>query len=67
VLGEFKVVMPTQLPRRLPPRREVDHAIELEIGAKPPAFPPYCMAPPELKEPKRQLKELLNVGDIRPA
>ena len=32
VLGEFKDVMPAELPKRLPPRREVDHAIELEVG-----------------------------------
>jgi len=33
VLEEFKDVMPVELPKRLPPRREVDHAIELEPGA----------------------------------
>ena len=32
VLEEFKDVMPAELPKRLPPRREVDHAIELEPG-----------------------------------
>ena len=40
VLGEFKDVMPVELPKRLPPRREVDHAIELESRVKPPAFAP---------------------------
>ena len=35
VLGEFKDVMPSELPKRLPPRREEDHKIELEPGAKP--------------------------------
>lgn len=49
VLEEFKDVMPTELPKKLPPRREVDHAIELELGAKPPAFAPYRMAPRSLK------------------
>ncbi|GJW18357.1 putative nucleotidyltransferase, ribonuclease H, partial [Tanacetum coccineum] len=33
VLEDFKDVMPKELPKKLPPRREVDHAIELEIGA----------------------------------
>nr|CAD1829976.1 unnamed protein product [Ananas comosus var. bracteatus] len=56
-----------ELPKRLPPRREVDHAIELEPGAKPPAKAPYRMAPPELEELQRQLKDLLDVGFIRPS
>ena len=67
VLDEFKDVMPTELPKRLPPRREVGHAIELEQGAKPPAFVPYRMAPLELKELRWQWKELLDVGYIRPS
>jgi len=67
VLKKFEDVMPTELPKRLPPRREVDHAIELELGAKPPAFTPYRMAPPEFKELRRQLKELLDAGYIRPS
>lgn len=59
--------MPPQLPKRLPPRREVDHKIELEPGAKPPAKAPYRMAPPELEELKKQLKELLDAGYIQPS
>jgi len=58
--------MPVELPNRLPPKREVDHAIQLEPGAKPPAFTPYRMAPPELEELKRQLKELLD-GRLHPS
>jgi len=50
VLEEFKDVVPAVLPKRLPPRREVDHAIELELGAKPPTFSPYRMAPLKLEE-----------------
>nr|CAD1821581.1 unnamed protein product [Ananas comosus var. bracteatus] len=67
VLGEFEDVMPQELPKKLPPRREVDHAIELKPGAKPPAKAPYCMAPPELEELQRQLKDLLDAGFIRPS
>lgn len=51
--------MPKELPKKRPPRREVDHMIELEPGAKSPAKAPYRMAPPELEELKKQLKELL--------
>ncbi|XP_070015267.1 uncharacterized protein [Nicotiana sylvestris] len=53
LLEENKDVMPEELPKHLPPRREVDHKIELELGAKPPAFSPYRMAPPELEELKK--------------
>ena len=48
VLNEFKDVMPPELPKKLPPRREEDHKIELEPGAKPPAMGPYRMAPPRV-------------------
>ena len=67
VLDEFKEVMPPELPKRLPPRREEDHKIELELRAKPPAMGPYRMAPPELVELRRQLKELLDAGFIQPS
>ena len=67
VLDEFKDVMPPELPKKLPPRREEDHKIELEPGAKPLAMGPYRMAPPELEELRRQLKELLDAGFIQPS
>ncbi|KAI3453949.1 hypothetical protein Pfo_010612 [Paulownia fortunei] len=67
VLEENKDVMPNELPKKLPPRREVDHKIELESGTKPPAMAPYRMAPPKLEELRRQLTELLDTGRIRPS
>ncbi|GJT67300.1 hypothetical protein Tco_1018780 [Tanacetum coccineum] len=39
VLDVFKDVMPKDLPKKLPPRREVDHNIELETGSKLPPKP----------------------------
>nr|GEV45824.1 hypothetical protein [Tanacetum cinerariifolium] len=39
VLDEFKDVMPEEFPKKLPPRREVDHTIELETSSKPPLNP----------------------------
>nr|GEY21288.1 reverse transcriptase [Tanacetum cinerariifolium] len=48
VLDEFEDVMPKEFPKKLPPRRKVDHTIELESGSKPPAKAPYRMSPPEL-------------------
>ena len=67
VLQKNSDVMTEELPKTLPPRREVDHMIELEAGAKPPALAPYRMAPPELEELRKQLKELLEAGHIRPS
>ncbi|XP_068658021.1 uncharacterized protein [Aristolochia californica] len=67
VLSEFKDVMPPELPKRLPPRREVNHQIELEPGSRPPALAPYRMSPPELEELRRQLRELMDAGFIRPS
>ncbi|KAL6185543.1 hypothetical protein ACLB2K_041675 [Fragaria x ananassa] len=46
VLKEFKDVSPTELPKKLLPRREIDHEIELEPSTKPPVMGTYRMAPP---------------------
>ncbi|GJX16759.1 RNA-directed DNA polymerase, eukaryota [Tanacetum coccineum] len=67
VLEEFKDMIPKELPKKLPPRREVDHTIELETGSKPLAKAPYQMSPPELEELRKQLKELMDAGYIRPS
>lgn len=65
VLNEFKDVMQSELSKKLPSRKEVDHTIELEFGAKPSVKAPYHMSPPELEELKRHLKELLDVDFIQ--
>ncbi|KAL5544705.1 hypothetical protein UlMin_008489 [Ulmus minor] len=67
VLRGYADIMPDQLPKSLPPRRAVDHEIELLLGSKPPAKSPYRMAPPELEELRKQLNELLAGGFIRPS
>lgn len=67
VLEEFEDVMPPQLPKGLPPRRHIDHSIELMPGARPPAKAPYRMAPSELTELRKQLEELLDAGLIQPS
>lgn len=67
VLHEYKEVMSPELPKKLPPRRKVDHKIVLEPSTTPPAKAPYRMAPPELKELRRQLKDLLDAGYIQPS
>ena len=67
VLEENKDVMSDELSKTLPPRREVGHNIDLEVGAKLPAHPLYHMAPPELEELRKKLKEILEVVQIRPS
>jgi len=67
VLYRYANLMPEELSKVLPPRRAFDHHIELELGKKPPAKTPYHLSRPELEELKNQLKELVDVGFIRPS
>ena len=50
ILKEFRDIMPSNFPKELPPRRPIDHKIELMPGSKPPAQVPYQMAPTKLLE-----------------
>jgi hypothetical protein len=67
LLAEFADVFPDQLPSELPPRRDVDHRIELTQNSPPAARGMYRMSPGELDELKAQLKELLESGFIQPS
>lgn len=67
LLEQYADVMPKELPDGLPPKREIEHRIELEPGARAPAKAPYRMSPKELTELKIQLGELLESGKIRPS
>ena len=67
ILKEFRDIMPSDLPKELPPQRPINHKIELLPEAKPPAQVPYRMAPAELLELRKQLKELLDSGMIQPS
>ena len=51
VVQEFPDVFPEDLPG-VPPVRDINFSIDLELGTKPISIPPYCMAPAELKELK---------------
>jgi hypothetical protein len=66
VLSEFHDVFPKELPG-LPPERELDFTIELKPGAEPISKTPYRMTAPELCELQMQLKELLDLGLVRPS
>nr|GFC99165.1 putative reverse transcriptase domain-containing protein [Tanacetum cinerariifolium] len=51
----------------LPPTRLVEFQIDLVPGAAPVARVPYRLAPSEMKELAKQLKELSDKGFIRPS
>ena len=67
LLAEFADVFPTQLPPGLPPKRSVDHKIELEPGFQPQSRHMYRMSPAENDILKKQLEELLDAGFIQPS
>lgn len=67
LLKEYQDLFPEQLPAGLPPKREVDHRIDLEPGSKPPWRPLYRMSPLELDELKKQIEEMLERGAIQPS
>jgi hypothetical protein len=66
ILEEFKDVFPDDLPG-LPPKRKVDHAIDLEPGGKMPNMPTYRMSHKEHEELFKQLEEYTSKGFIRPS
>ncbi|WMV08475.1 hypothetical protein MTR67_001860 [Solanum verrucosum] len=63
VVAKFNEVFPTNLPS-IPQYRDIDFYIDLEPGTRPISFPPYRMAPIELRELKAQIQELLDKGFI---
>jgi hypothetical protein len=67
LLSEFRDVFPPQLPKELPPHREIDHRIELTQSSPPTLRSVYRMSVAELDELKRQLDELISAGFIRPS
>jgi hypothetical protein len=64
VVREFPDVFLEELPR-MPPDREVEFVIDLLLGTAPISKRPYRMSVEELKELKKQLKELQEAGYIR--
>jgi hypothetical protein len=67
ILKEYRDVFPPKLPHSLPPRRDIDHRIELEQSSVPASRGIYRMSPAELDELKLQLEELSSSGFIQPS
>jgi hypothetical protein len=66
VVCDYPDVFPDELPG-MPPDRDIEFAIELQLGTAPISKRPYRMPPAELAELKKQLQELLDKGFIRPS
>ncbi|XP_054808665.1 uncharacterized protein LOC129310774 [Prosopis cineraria] len=64
VVSEFLEVFANEM-SGLPPEREIKFSIDLVPGIEPISKAPYHMAPLELEELKKKLKELLEKGFIR--
>jgi hypothetical protein len=66
VVREFAGCILEELPG-MSLERELEFTIDLKPGTEPIARTPYWMSTPELQELKMQLKELLDLGLIRPS
>ncbi|KAL3701254.1 hypothetical protein R1sor_019276 [Riccia sorocarpa] len=67
VVHNFMDVFPEDLPAGLPPKRRIDHKIEVIPGSTPPCKAPYRLALHELEECKAQIEEMLEKGFIQPS
>ena len=65
LLQEFQDVFPDELPPGLPPKRGIEHRIDLIPGAPLPNKAPYRVNPEETKEIQRQVQKLLDKGHVR--
>ena len=66
VVKDFPDVFPEELPG-MPPDRDIEFLIELLPGTGPISKRPYRMPAQDLEEIKKQIKELLDKGFIRPS
>ena len=66
VVSEYADVFLDDLPG-LPPDRDIEFVIELQLGTAPISKRTYRMPPKELAELKIQLQDLLDKGYIRPS
>ena len=66
MVNDFPDIFPEELPG-MPPDRDIEFLIELLLGTGPISNRPYRMPAKDLVEIKKQIKELLDKGYIRPS
>jgi hypothetical protein len=66
IVCEYPDVFPDDMPG-MPPDRDIEFIIELQLGTAPISKRPYRMPPNELAELKIQLQDLLDKGFIHPS
>ncbi|XP_058756896.1 uncharacterized protein LOC131630121 [Vicia villosa] len=66
VVRNFPEVFPDDIPD-MPPKREVEFAIDLVPDARPVSMAPYMMSAFELEKLEKQLEELLDKKFVRPS
>ena len=67
IIEEYHDVFPSTLPKGCPPKRDIVHEINTELGVEPVNRPPYRLSPAEQDEMEEQVKDLLDQGFIRPS
>ena len=65
LVTEFLDVFPADLPKRLPPKRDLDHGIELMPGSEPPSKSTIRLSYAELEELRKQLADHGDHGFVR--
>ena len=65
LLNEFKDISLDDLPARLPPLRDIQHAIDVILGSPFPNLPRYRMNLSKHKELNKRIKGLLQKGLIQ--
>ena len=65
-MDEYADVFPDEIPE-LPPSKDIDFSIDLILRANPVSVAPYRMAPAELAELTKQIKDLKEKKFIRPS
>ena len=65
LLQGYEDVFPDEVPARLPPKRGIEHQIDLVPGAFLPNLPPYRTNLEQSKEIQCQVQELLDKGYVK--